>query len=159
MAERPSDLSDRIAHIRQAQHNEELAKKLVEDGYQFKDWAVTAAFYAALHYFEARLHQEPPFTYPGISGRIFHSESSIPTYDNSARYRYSNHGWREQLIRRNCDRATVTAYRELRDASQIARYHEGVVASTTAHEHYSNQEVERLITTLLERVKVGLEVV
>ena len=152
-------MSDRIAHIRQAQHDEDLAKKLVENGYQFKDWAVTAAFYAAVHYFEARLHQEPQFTCPGISSRIFHTESSIPTYGNSTRYRYSHHGWREQLIRRNCDRATVTAYRELRNASQIARYHEGVVVSSTAHEHYSNQAVDRLVSILLERVKVGLEVV
>ena len=152
-------MSGHIVHILQAQHNEELARKLVEDGYQFKDWAVTALFYAAVHYFEALLHQEPPFTYPGISRRIFHSEASIPTYGDSARHRYSHHGWREQLIRRNCDRSTVTAYRELRDASQIARYHEGAVVSATAHEHYSNQAIDRLLTSVLERVKVGLQVV
>jgi hypothetical protein len=38
-------------HLRQAQHNEFFAGHLLaQDGVPFSDWAVTAAFYAALHY-------------------------------------------------------------------------------------------------------------
>ena len=57
-------MSSRSIHIQQAKHNEALAKELVSSGYRYKDWAVIAAFYAALHYFEARLHDEPPFSHP-----------------------------------------------------------------------------------------------
>ena len=80
--------SSRSIHIQQARHNEAL-KELVSSGYRYKDWAVIAAFYAALHYFEARLHDEPPFSHPRLNGRVF----------SHGRYKFSSGSSLSQILR------------------------------------------------------------
>lgn len=149
-------MSSRAAHIRQARHNAALARELIDSGYRYRDWAVVAAFYAAVHYFEARLHDEPPFIHPAAIAPIRHTETSIPTAAGSGRY--SPHRWRETLIAHNCSRATRNAYRELRAASEKARYHTDILVDTTAHDYFTPQEVDRLVATQLEAVKAGLGV-
>ena len=153
-------MSDRVSgrqtHILQARHNEELAKELVSDGYRFKDWSIVAAFYAAMHYFEARLHDNPPFTHPEAGSRIIHAEDSVPRANG--RSRYAVHGWRGRLLRSNCDRRTWNAYRALRSASETARYHSGRVIPLTAHDHFSDRDVDLHVVTYLGQVKLGLGV-
>ena len=102
-------MSDRRPHIEQAQHNEGLARELAAGGYRFRDWSIIAAFYAAVHYFEARLHDQPEFTHPEASVPISHTEDSVPR--TNGRMRYSPHAWREELLRANCDMQTWRAYR------------------------------------------------
>ncbi len=46
-------MSSYRAHLRQAQHNEELIQLLGPDSREFPDWVITATFYSALHYLEA----------------------------------------------------------------------------------------------------------
>jgi hypothetical protein len=41
------------AHVAQARHNEECAKAIMETNANARDWAITAAFYAAVHLAEA----------------------------------------------------------------------------------------------------------
>lgn len=41
------------SHLKQAQHNERLAKKLAQEPMEYKDWVITALFYATIHYVEA----------------------------------------------------------------------------------------------------------
>ena len=42
-----------MSHIDQANHNEQCAQFLIDDSPQFRDWAITAAFYSAVHLAEA----------------------------------------------------------------------------------------------------------
>lgn len=146
-------MSSRAAHIRQARHNAALAQELIRGGYRYRDWAVVAAFYAAVHYFEARLHDAPPFTHPAAGSPIRHTETSLPVAG-----RYSPHRWREMLLDHNCPRAVLEAYRELRVASEKARYHADILVESTAHDYFTPPEVDRLVATRLEIVKAGLGV-
>lgn len=148
-------MSSRSAHIRQARHNEALARELVSNGYRYRDWAIIAAFYAAVHYFEARLHDTPAFTHPEAGAPVRHTEESLPPAPAGVGRR-SPHQWREQLLARNCDRVTWNSYRELRLASEKARYHTNITVMTTAHDYFTRQQVDWTVSTLLERVKVGL---
>jgi hypothetical protein len=50
-------MAEPITHEKQAQHNEKIATKLVNS--PFIDWAVTCAFYSALHYVESKLIDHP----------------------------------------------------------------------------------------------------
>lgn len=149
-------VSTRQAHILQARHNETLARELVSYGYRFKDWSIVAAFYAAVHYFEARLHGYPQLTHPEAAGRILHTEDSIPL--DLGRYKYSPHAWREQLLIANFDRRTRYAFRSLRFASETARYHAGAFIPRTAHEHFADRFVDQCVVDHLDQVKSGLGV-
>ena len=149
-------VSDRFPHIEQARHNETLAIDLVNSGYRFKDWSITAAFYAAIHYFEARLHDDPRYTHREASNRIDHSEDSVPI--TTGHRNYSPHAWRERLLRSNCDPQTWRAYRTLRVASETARYHAGNAISSTAHNYFTDQDVDQHVITHLGQVKLGLGV-
>ena len=149
-------MSSRSVHIRQARHNAALARELVRAGYRSRDWAIIAAFYAAVHYFEARLHDEPPFTHPAVSVPIRHTETSLPP--RRAAGSYSPHHWRQELLANNCTEATVDAYRQLRSLSEAARYHSRIRVRTTAHDYFSNAAVDRCLDDFLETVKAGLGV-
>ena len=150
------EVSGRQAHILQARHNEALAKELVQDGYRFKDWSIITAFYAAVHYFEARLHDEPQLIHPEAVDRILHTEESTPRV--GGRYRYSPHAWREELFLANCDDGTQYAYRVLRTASETARYHSRAVIVRTAHDHFTDGFVNQCVMVHLGQVKSGLGV-
>jgi hypothetical protein len=46
-------MPDFLEHLRQAKHNQACSVFLIENKLEFRDWAITSAFYAALHYTEA----------------------------------------------------------------------------------------------------------
>ncbi|MGI6162747.1 MAG: hypothetical protein ACOYEQ_02315 [Bacillota bacterium] len=47
-------MADVRSHLSQAEHNRELANRLISDAkLVYRDWAVITAFYSALHYVEA----------------------------------------------------------------------------------------------------------
>lgn len=88
-------------HLRQAAHNEEFltAHGLADTPYT--DWAVTAIFYAALHYVRALLSR-------------YH-------YTNISRYGEMDKAFeRVDVLRRND--SIYVDYRQLKDDSRAARY-------------------------------------
>lgn len=93
-------------HIAQAEHNEALAQELSND-LTYKDWLITVAFYAAIHYVEASL----------VRDSIGHSET-----DPRRPSRVSLHEWRQMLVRSRCSQRCWTSYRTLRNESTNARY-------------------------------------
>ncbi len=149
-------MSTRQAHLLQARHNEALARQFIRDGYRFRDWSVVAAFYAAVHYFEARLHDYPQLTHPEAAGQIIHTEDSIPRIDG--RLKYPPHAWRERLLTVNFNRDTFSAYHDLRMASESARYHARATVARTAHEYFTDRFVDQCVVTYLGQVKSGLRV-
>ena len=93
-------------HIAQAEKNERLYESLV--GTEFNDWAITALFYAALHYVDA----------------YFVSQTGV---------RPPNHNLRNRLVDRTLHRARVSpAYRELYRLSRKVRYETPSVSTDEA---------------------------
>lgn len=103
-------MADYHVHLAQAEHNRQLAEKLLGEPL-YHDWAITAAFYAAVHYFEQWLFSEPEK----------HTETSIPV-DTKGRLRYTAHAWREKIIQNKLSKDAFRSFRKLRDASETARY-------------------------------------
>lgn len=97
-------------HLSQAEHNEELASKLLQDN-PFHDWEIIAGFYAAVHYFEA-WH---------VKKYKHRTEADIPVNERGE-LRYSVHAWREKKIERNFSKEYLISYRKLKNESQVARY-------------------------------------
>ncbi|MDY6833450.1 MAG: hypothetical protein SVY53_01440 [Chloroflexota bacterium] len=102
-------MADYRVHLSQARHNEEIADKLVQEP-PFHDWAVTAAFYAAIHYFECWM----------FNSSHKHSETSIPM--SNGKIKYSPHTWRQLIVEKEFDKPVWKSFRKLRDGSQTARY-------------------------------------
>lgn len=103
-------MAEFAVHILQANHNRDVANLLIEQ-HPFHDWAITAAFYAAIHFFEAWLYDRGER----------HTETSIPV-DSASKLLYSAHAWREKLVERDLPKEAFKAFRLLRDASETARY-------------------------------------
>lgn len=103
-------MADYSVHLSQAQHNEQLANKLVQAP-PFHDWGITAAFYSAIHYLECWL----------FNRREKHTETSIPT-DEHGKLLTSAHAWRERLVERYFPKEAFKSFRRLREASETARY-------------------------------------
>lgn len=94
-------------HIAQAGHNEALAQELSND-LTYKDWLITVAFYAAIHYVEASLARDS----------VGHSETARGRPNGM-----SLHAWREELVRRRGrSQQCWRSYRMLRNESTNARY-------------------------------------
>lgn len=106
-------MAEFFVHLSQARHNESLAEYLLDKPYY--DWAITACFYSAIHYFEARLFIE----YTENDKK--HSETSIPL-DDKGEWKYTPHRWRERLVHNHFSRSTWISFRNLREASELARY-------------------------------------
>jgi hypothetical protein len=83
------EMADYDIHLSQAKHNEEVAKKLVKEP-PCHDWGITAAFYAAIHYFECWLFNRAEK----------HTETSIPVGEDR-KFLYTPHAWREKLVETN----------------------------------------------------------
>ncbi|MEW6409670.1 MAG: hypothetical protein AB1488_06100 [Nitrospirota bacterium] len=103
-------MADYIVHLSQAEHNKEVANKLVKEP-PYHDWGITAAFYSAIHYLECWLFNRPEK----------HTETSIPV-DHDGRFLYTPHAWREKIIENELSRDAFKSFRKLRDASETARY-------------------------------------
>ncbi len=93
----------------QADHNREVARYLATPPRH--DWAITAAFYSAVHYFEAWLFDEAEK----------HSETSIPT-NSDGKLAHTAHGWREILVHRKMPKDAFISFRKLHETSETARY-------------------------------------
>jgi len=111
-------------HMSQAKHNESLAEFLLDKPYF--DWSITACFYAAIHFVEARLFCDSE----DESNK--HSETSIPIDDNG-KFKYSSHTWRAIQISDRYSRDTWKAFRSLKEASETARYLSHYVDRKTAN--------------------------
>jgi hypothetical protein len=95
------------AHLSQAKHNESVALFLLQHDYP--DWAVTAFFYAALHYVEAVLAQNNQHSgnhpirdntigrTPSLKG-IYREYRYLKTLSNDARYRVKTFSAPELLV-------------------------------------------------------------
>lgn len=92
-----------IDHIYQYKHNQACARHLLEHT-PFLDWAVIAAFYSALHIVDAGL-----------------SNLNI-TFNQGSGNQTSWHAWRVNTAQRTFGNACYRAYRELKIASERARY-------------------------------------
>jgi len=103
-------VADYIVHLSQAEHNEEVANKLVKEP-PYHDWGITAAFYSAIHYLEGWLFNRPER----------HTETSIPV-GQDGKFLYTPHAWREKIIEKELSKDTFKSFRKLRDASETARY-------------------------------------
>ena len=106
-------MAEFFVHLSQARHNESLAEYLLDKPYY--DWAITACFYSAIHYFEARLF----IKYSENDKK--HSETSIPL-DEKGEWKYTPHRWRERLVHDNFSQSTWISFRNLREKSELARY-------------------------------------
>jgi len=106
-------MADFPVHIAQAQHNEGLAIFLLDK--PFFDWSITACFYSAIHFFEARLF------FDANDNSNKHSESSIPA-GLDGKFKYSSHSWRAKQIQESYPREAWKAFRSLKEASETARY-------------------------------------
>jgi hypothetical protein len=103
-------MADYLVHLSQAQHNEEVANRLIQEP-PYHDWGITAAFYAAIHYVKCWLSHRPEQ----------HTETSIPV-NRDGKLQYTPHAWREKVVERDCSKDAFKSFRKLRDASETARY-------------------------------------
>lgn len=97
-------MADFIDHLMQARHNLSCAAKFLNDS-QCRDWAITAAFYSALHFVEAG------FT----TTDIIHSDLKRPEYENA-------HTFRSRMVKDKFGKECWLSYRKLFDASYNVRY-------------------------------------
>lgn len=129
-----------LAHLWQAGRNERLAKQLLGE-LTYKEWVVTVAFYAGLHFVEAALIQEPS---------IVHSETSIPS-----NYKGGLHDWREDLVLQYFPSA-YTAYRKLRTQSIVARYlstNRRSFLQQPVDDYFSDQDTRNFVHRDLNKVR------
>jgi hypothetical protein len=103
----PRLMASLIDHLRQAQHNEALAGDLDSPGgLKYRDWLITVAFYAAVHYVEAL------FTTVKTIG---HTETACPASE-------SRHRFRQEKVQTQLGKKPWESYRKLRIASEDVRY-------------------------------------
>jgi hypothetical protein len=126
-------ISDQV-HFRQGEHNEGLARTLAGDA-TFADWAIVAAFYAALHYIDAQL-----ISNLGID----------PERGPGPGHNVSVHKHRQDLVRQHYPRAFVP-YRNLRLQSEQVRYLTGL--SDVSTEYFGRPQAEDAVEQDLLKVK------
>ncbi len=128
-------------HVAQAKHNLACAAKFLQDG-TCNDWAITSAFYSALHFAEAGF----AFT------EIEHTESSCPRDED-------RHSYRERMVRKKFGEPCWRSYHKLRNASFNVRYlamwDSGQVG--TALSYYSPQDVTQFVKRELSMVRAEIQ--
>lgn len=97
-------MADFIDHVNQAKHNLMCAEKFLANS-QCRDWAITAAFYSALHFVEAG------FT----TTNILHTDFRRPQDE-------SLHTYRMRQVKDKYGKECWLSYRKLFDASYNVRY-------------------------------------
>ncbi len=132
-------MADLCDHLRQAWHNEELAEKLATpSGLKYRDWLITIAFYAAVHYVEALF-----FTVDGI----VHTERACPDHR-------SKHTFREGRVKEQLGKNPWESYRELSNASKIARYLPYAMGKPgTGLDYYEDEDAKELFEHHLGTVR------
>ncbi len=133
------------AHLRQARHNESLARQLLAS-LEYKDWIITATFYAAIHYVEAAFFQNP---------KIVHTEISKPR-----NYKGSYHDYRTEMILENYSFKVWQSFRKLYEQSRIARYlhfpAEREFLEKPVQEYFSNSDVKGFFQRDLATIRQSL---
>jgi len=149
-------MADYDIHFAQAEHNEKLSRKLINEP-PFHDWSITAAFYAAIHYIECWI----------FNRKEKHSETSIPVYKKGrqkGKFMYSPHGWREKLVEMHSSKSTFKSLRKLREASETARYLSltklgyGNWIPSPASDYFSPSDALKLIKNDLSVLKKELHI-
>jgi len=127
-------MANSSVHLSQARHNEEVADRLISDP-PYHDWAITAGFYAAIHYFESWLFNKPEQ----------HSETSRPKNPNGSLP--SVHAWRLHLIQQKLTPEAFKSYEKLKVSSENARYLDfpNALANFTAFDYFTPTEAEKLV--------------
>ena len=115
-------MADLLEHLNQAHHNERCAQYILDSQPKYRDWAITAAFYAALHYADAC------YSLPGKADEA------------------SAHTVRARQLEGKC-RAAFLIYRKLDDASRNVRYLRG---SGSWQRVYSEENVKTLLDSLVK---------
>lgn len=134
-------MADLIEHLKQAQHNASCAAKLLNEKV-YRDWAITATFYAAIHFAEAG------FT----TTDVVHSE-------NKGSQSESPHDVRERLIRDKFGQACWRSYRKLREASRNVRYLPNWQTKTgaTALDYYQHADAEKFLKVDLPLIREEIQ--
>ena len=119
----------------------------------FRDWIVTACFYAAVHIAEGLFHVLSPL------GKK-HSENTMPAW-----FKGSTHGWRKKLINElvnsgNLSREFLNIYKNLHTQSTISRYlvypsrgGSSVSINTLSSNHFSLNDIKSFIKTDLAKLE------
>lgn len=125
-----------IDHVNQSKHNKKIASQLMTNP-DTRDWAITAAFYSALHRVSAGLE------FKGISLKI------DTTGENPGL-----HKQRIEKIRNVFSKDCFIAYKKLYSASLLVRYIENCSGSThiPSHSYYDHSAAKSLLENDLRTV-------
>lgn len=129
-------MADFIAHITQAKHNERCANYLLENAPEFRDWAITAAFYAAVHLVEACFTSRHD---------IGHTETALDRAQDEEKHRYRARKVKELA------RGAYDSYKGLYEASSNVRY------LTKPIEYYDQEAARKFVRKHLLNVRTELE--
>ncbi|MEW6579651.1 MAG: hypothetical protein AB1435_10705 [Chloroflexota bacterium] len=130
-------MADLISHIEQARHNEKCANYLLENAPEFRDWAITAAFYAAVHLVEACFTSQ---------GDIGHTETALERRAKDE----EKHRYRARKVKELAHGA-YDSYRGLYEASSNVRY------LTKPIEYYDEEAARKFVRKHLFNVRTELE--
>jgi hypothetical protein len=136
-------------HLHQARHNTKLSDFLVgaTQGVEFCDWAITTAFYSAVHSVEALVYFETER----------HCETSIPLDPATGRQQCTPHTWREKVVENRFGRDLWIAYRHLREASESVRYlsnRSAAFLKVPAVQEYPLPKVKILLQASFARIRI-----
>lgn len=139
-------------HLSQAKHNEKVANHLAGSPEMY-DWGITAAFYSAIHYLEAKFFS--------ITG-IIHTETNIPRC-RDGELQYTAHSWRQQLVRSQLSKSVYKAFRKLRENSETARYLSyaqigpgWAPLDVPATRYFAQKDAQNMLHKDLQELKSGL---
>lgn len=139
-------MSIKKIHLDQASHNEKAANSLVNGDYY--DWSCTCAFYAALHYVEAKFADIPEIQH---TDKVYEENKEKLKNEDTIK---SVHWYREVLIGKRFSSAVRLAYSHLQATSEICRYLRG--NDKTACEVISQETAKKLVKEKLPTIKNAL---
>ena len=121
----------RLSH---AEHNEALCNLILKDG-NFNDWAITTAFYAALHFAQHKI-------FPFKQGRKVFKDLNHYYFQHLVKSgkRISKHQTMIGLVRSSLPKS-YSSYRWLLDASQTARYNDYRVSKEKAFKSWERMQL------------------
>jgi hypothetical protein len=143
-------------HLAQAKHNEDVADLLVGAD-STHDWAITAAYYAAIHYVECWLYD-----FMKAEDKK-HTETSMPLRENKEP-KHSMHNWRQIIVENNLAEDTARSLRKLKVTSDQARYlvvtrkgpgGKPIWICMTADEFFKPEHARNIVNECLHLIKQG----
>lgn len=132
------NMADFLAHLNQAKYNRKFAIDLAKIGTR-RDWAITVAFYAALHFVEA-----------GLIGK-----NQISTTDRSIDDDISIHEKRVRSLLNSYGEDIYRPYRKLMTASRRVRYldnNHNNLDDPPAASYYSPDQIEKFVNKDLDLI-------